>query len=635
MGMGMPMEWWPGSGQGQVHGEQQPASVPVQPPTQPEREPERPPPPAESGAVMLAASISAGGALDGLGGRRIMFGSVDGGLGALADGDERGHAEPPNVGTAAEATTSAPFVQPVWPTETPLSAWLGPQWPSTGGGEVDNSSGSNITLNSNPNSSAVLTSATKENPPAPLTNSTTGRPQILAIGVPLGAPARRRKAAAVDLVDAESLPVTRTGEYRFEFGTINGGGEAPEYAGAAFGGGPGIDMGMGGMPPTRAPGQAEVYPGYAGAYPMYRYPYTAYDPSGMSMYGPPGSGPMAEGMGMQMGMPPPTMDASSAGGGGGGDWINANRNGGEASEWQVKADYSGSGRHGECNGPYAAREGEQQRNNSYVPRAPRELDQQQQQYGHAPLHQDDRPPRDLDYPPGRPRRGSYNGGAHYEPRGGYGGRRGTFRGRFGRGGGFPPQQGRAPPPTQPQQRPFEVTPPPRFAPVAHEGYWAPAPYRPASLKYPPQQQHLAPVPTPRTRLTFPIDQLRQEILSQLEFYLSPDNMATDLYLRQQMDSQGWVRIETLASFKRVQSKTSDVNLVRDVLGLSDYAEIRGEWVRSTEGWEKFVLPTARPSVVDTYTHTPVDDEELDEDEDEEVVFVMGREAPAWSPQRPR
>ncbi|KAJ6571838.1 hypothetical protein B0H19DRAFT_935815 [Mycena capillaripes] len=161
--------------------------------------------------------------------------------------------------------------------------------------------------------------------------------------------------------------------------------------------------------------------------------------------------------------------------------------------------------------------------------------------------------------------------------------------------------------------------------------------------------HLAPVPTPRTRLSFPIDRLRHEILSQLEFYLSPDNMATDLYLRKQMDSQGWVPIEMLASFKRVQAKTSDVNLVRDVLGLSEYAEIRGDWVRSTDGWEKFVLPTARPSVLDVETtpysllmqadktgHTAAEDaEELEEEDEEDVVFVMGREAQAWSPERPR
>lgn len=118
----------------------------------------------------------------------------------------------------------------------------------------------------------------------------------------------------------------------------------------------------------------------------------------------------------------------------------------------------------------------------------------------------------------------------------------------------------------------------------------------------------------------------------------------------QMDSQGWVRIEMLASFKRVQTKTSDVNLVRDVLGLSDYAEIRGEWVRITEGWEKFVLPTAKPSIVeaeppspyslllqaDKAGHAAADETEEMEDEDEEdVVFVMGRDAQAWSSERQR
>ncbi|KAJ7637066.1 winged helix DNA-binding domain-containing protein [Roridomyces roridus] len=143
----------------------------------------------------------------------------------------------------------------------------------------------------------------------------------------------------------------------------------------------------------------------------------------------------------------------------------------------------------------------------------------------------------------------------------------------------------------------------------------------------------------RTRLSFPIDRLRHEILGQLEFYLSPDNMATDLYLRQQMDSQGWIRIEVLASFKRVQAKTADVNLVRDVLGLSAYAEIRGEWVRSTEGWEKFVLPTAEPSVVDAEVAQSLlmqaDDPEDDDEED--VVFVMDREGQPqpWMPGRPR
>ncbi|KAJ7619294.1 hypothetical protein FB45DRAFT_839686 [Roridomyces roridus] len=133
----------------------------------------------------------------------------------------------------------------------------------------------------------------------------------------------------------------------------------------------------------------------------------------------------------------------------------------------------------------------------------------------------------------------------------------------------------------------------------------------------------------RTRLSFPVDPLRQEILGHLEFYLSPDNMATDLYIfgGRCMDSQGWIPIKVLASFKRVQAKTTDVNLVKDVLRLSAYTEIRGEWVRSTEGWEKFVLPTAQPSVVDTEVAQSLlmqaDDPEDDEEEDS-VVFIMDR-----------
>ncbi|KAJ7770601.1 hypothetical protein B0H16DRAFT_1516041 [Mycena metata] len=462
------------------------------------------------------------------------------------------------------------------------------------------------------------------------------------------------------------------------------------YAGMGYGPAPGMQ--------GQGQGRGQVYPGYA-AYPMYGYAYApAYDAQGapvaMPMYGapppegmgmmpppPPMMGPYGHGMGMPPPPPPPgqmqgigmgqsqpsqvngQMDgegmssgSSSAGGMNG----NGNGNVAETSDWEVK-DYGGS-RYGAYNGGYGARE---EQRNAYVSRAPplRELEQQPQQAHAPPPHPDDRPPRDMDFPSGRSRRGSYNGGPYnnnYEPRGAYGGRRGrgNFRGygRFARGGGgFQHQQqgrGNAPPPTQPQQQqqqppPFAITPPPHFTPLAPEGYY-PAPYMPASYDYAPH--HLAPAPTPRTRLSFPIDRLRQEILSQLEFYLSPENLAKDLFLRQQMDSQGWVRIETLASFNRVQSKTSDVNLVRDVLGLSHYAELRGDWVRSTE-WEQFVLPTAQPSVVAEtpspyslllqadkagHVHAPVDDaEELDEEDEEEVVFVMGREAQAWSPERPR
>lgn len=66
-----------------------------------------------------------------------------------------------------------------------------------------------------------------------------------------------------------------------------------------------------------------------------------------------------------------------------------------------------------------------------------------------------------------------------------------------------------------------------------------------------------------------------------------------------MDSKGWIPIQLLASFNRVRQLTLDMTLVRDVLLLSSVAQVHqgGDWVRMG-GWESFVLPDAKRSVVD-------------------------------------
>ncbi|KAJ6590505.1 hypothetical protein DFH09DRAFT_1026515 [Mycena vulgaris] len=652
-------QWWPMQQNGQQQQPEPPRQQPEPPRMQQSTPPQRPPPPAESGAVSVSASLPGG--LSALGGMAtgstggVVFGSVDTGLAALGGGVGQSSAPnaassststnastssglPFNAGIPSSATmavlsssspppvlpasASAPPREPAWRTATE------PVWP------VD----------------PAWTSGTDA---AAWPSGTGSRPPVFAIGVSPRARARRlAEDPSAEVVDLTVAPGELGG--RWEFGTTRVAEQRgySAYPYGAYGGGPGGGYGYDGQPAQ------PMYGGYAPPPPMDGMlpPQGMMPPMGM-MVGPPPQMMGMGGMGMNpYGMPPPPqmqgmippanggapMDGDGAAphssprpgagavmnGNGGG----AERRPGESSEWEVKDFGYGFG------GGYAREEGR----NAYVPRGPPE----------HPPHPEDRP-RDMDYPIGRTRRGSYSGGGYnYEPRGGYAGRRG--RGGY-RGGRYPrggfQQQPRPPPPQQqpaPQAPPFNITPPPRFTPLMPEGYY-PAPYMPTGYDYPqPPAQHLAPVPTPRTRLSFPIDRLRQEILSQLEFYLSPDNMATDLYLRQQMDSRGWVRIEVLASFKRVQSKTSDVNLVRDVLGLSDYAEIRGEWVRSTEGWEKFVLPTAQPSVVEAESpyslllqadkagHASIDDaEEVDDEDEEDVVFVMGREVQAWSPERPR
>ncbi|KAI0067449.1 hypothetical protein BV25DRAFT_1819791 [Artomyces pyxidatus] len=290
---------------------------------------------------------------------------------------------------------------------------------------------------------------------------------------------------------------------------------------------------------------------------------------------------------------------------------------------------------------------------------------------------------------GRPRRGSYSGYAErggymgerggfeprgaYEPRSNFNGRRGrgsnggygrgyTSRG-FSRGGGYHN-------PRQPPPLPFNVTPPapvynalhpptppqtevnqyfpPPFVPQGYEAYQyqqPQAPYVPAAPPPPPPAApqpappapgpgQAPPIPRPLSNISFPLDLPRYYLLGQLEYYLSSQNLAQDFYLRQKMDSRGWIPIQLLASFNRVKQFTTDPHMVREVLSLSLVVEVRDDHVRMGGGeWQQFVLPDAAASTVEPAAETHDDPgvnaegegEEEDEEDEDEVEFVMGRE----------
>jgi la-related protein 1 len=82
---------------------------------------------------------------------------------------------------------------------------------------------------------------------------------------------------------------------------------------------------------------------------------------------------------------------------------------------------------------------------------------------------------------------------------------------------------------------------------------------------------------------------------QLEYYFSLDNLLKDMYLRKNMDSQGFVYLEVIASFNRVKSLTQDWELLKQVCLQSNLIEIRvgedgKERVRKSHDYEQFVLP---------------------------------------------
>ena len=173
----------------------------------------------------------------------------------------------------------------------------------------------------------------------------------------------------------------------------------------------------------------------------------------------------------------------------------------------------------------------------------------------------------------RGRRGSFSG---YNDRGGYGGRRARGANGFGRGVGRgrwgtfrqqqqqqqhqrqqqQPQQQQAPPftvtpPAQAFQPLQPSTPPPRAPPdvgqylgttvqqppyvPGFESYQAHVP-----LSYPSQNAGVPgatqghPLPRPLSNLTFPLDAMRYYLLGQLEYYLSAQNLVSDIFLRKRV-----------------------------------------------------------------------------------------------------
>ncbi|KAI8989293.1 hypothetical protein BDB01DRAFT_739611 [Pilobolus umbonatus] len=84
--------------------------------------------------------------------------------------------------------------------------------------------------------------------------------------------------------------------------------------------------------------------------------------------------------------------------------------------------------------------------------------------------------------------------------------------------------------------------------------------------------------------------LKMYIMQQIEYYFSIDNLCRDLYLRQQMDSDGFVNLSFIANFNRVKGLTTDLSLIHEALENSSIVEVKGDKLRKREGWEPWLMP---------------------------------------------
>lgn len=144
---------------------------------------------------------------------------------------------------------------------------------------------------------------------------------------------------------------------------------------------------------------------------------------------------------------------------------------------------------------------------------------------------------------------------------------------------------------------------PRGNPRAHSipvdnmyrGY-APQQYGPHMPNYMPGMYEFMPQPPMSAVASSPQEaheSLLQMVMAQVQYYFSTENLCHDMFLRKNMDSQGFVFIDVVANFNRMKQLTSDKDVLKIACLNSGSIEIRmgddgKERLRKREGWESFV-----------------------------------------------
>lgn len=70
------------------------------------------------------------------------------------------------------------------------------------------------------------------------------------------------------------------------------------------------------------------------------------------------------------------------------------------------------------------------------------------------------------------------------------------------------------------------------------------------------------------------EDLRARLKHQLEYYFSRENLASDTYLRSQMDNDQYVPIRVVANFNMVKRLTTDLDLIVQILKGKCYSHLR-------------------------------------------------------------
>jgi len=93
-----------------------------------------------------------------------------------------------------------------------------------------------------------------------------------------------------------------------------------------------------------------------------------------------------------------------------------------------------------------------------------------------------------------------------------------------------------------------------------------------------------------------VPQQKEQVLAalqkQVEYYFSVENLCKDIFLRSQMDKDGWIPAAVISGFNRVRMLTPDATLVLESLAESVEVEISADnaKLRKKEDWKSWILP---------------------------------------------
>jgi la-related protein 1 len=107
----------------------------------------------------------------------------------------------------------------------------------------------------------------------------------------------------------------------------------------------------------------------------------------------------------------------------------------------------------------------------------------------------------------------------------------------------------------------------------------------------PNNNYYPPVPNFATNETID-DKIRQ----QFDYYFSDENLVRDPYLRSQMDTEGFVSLDVLSSFPRVQKLGATFEQIISALQQSTIVEVQEQKVRRRGNWHLWIEQQEQPAV---------------------------------------